>query len=185
MSKYFFVCLYLFIGQANATIINFNDFNAGDGLTQVNAVTTPLGAIFSASSLGPFQIVDNGLINVARAFTNPPEADILVNFSFDVDFVRVVYTDNLVVSLTLYDQVQTVSGLQASDLINSVFDTGATTLELFNSGIRAAQIEANGTFVNIASIEFGQISSVPVPATVWLFGLGLAGFGFSRKKKKA
>ena len=167
------ILLLALCGSANATVINFNTFNVGDGLDEVNAITSPLGATISVSTPRPFQIVSAGGINVAESRTNAQQGDFLINFADPVDFVRIAFTDNAVVSLATFNAPQTVDSVQLVDPDKFILTQAPITLELFDSGIRAARLEANFPRVRVSSIEFGQLNTVPLPATLLLFLTGL------------
>ena len=51
------VALASFAGQASAVTISFEEFNVGDGLSEVNAVTAPLGITFDAAFPATFEVV--------------------------------------------------------------------------------------------------------------------------------
>ena len=76
------LALLLMVGSSPATavLIDFSTFTLGNTLAQVNAITAPLGATFSRSSLSsdPF-IVDLGGVNVARARTQRESLIVPIN----------------------------------------------------------------------------------------------------------
>ncbi len=73
----------------------------------------------------------------------------------------------------------TQSALAVSALQTLNFDSSWTNLDSFR-----IEIEANSTTLFTASfIDNVSVDAVPIPAAVWLFGSGLAGLGFLRRKK--
>ena len=69
----------------------------------------------------------------------------------------------------------------ANSSFAQVFDLNDTTTQFIR--IVGAPIEQNNGLLNIGEIAFEGAQSVPEPLSIVLMGLGLAGIGFSRKKK--
>ncbi len=179
---------------AAAVLIDFESpLLVGDGITDVNALTTPMGATFDVSPGGQarpgglFEIVLVGSNQVARSGTWPAEADILINFSSPVNFVQVMFVDNpngddLNVSLTAFAVTgSAVDLLGLGPSIASVNGTEPTMLSLSATGIRSVQVESFSGQIFFDNVRF----SVAEPTTLALMGLGLASIGFARKKKQS
>jgi hypothetical protein len=65
--------------------------------------------------------------------------------------------------------------------IASVASTGANTWD-----VSITHTQLDGAFAGMTSVVTMQISQVPVPAAVWLFGSGLLGLlGVARHRKAA
>ena len=87
------------VGQAE--LIDFENFQVGDRVTDINSVTSAQGATIVqgplAEACDPLQVItdpSDSNNQVIRGCTEVLETDITVNFSFPVDFVRVTFTDN-------------------------------------------------------------------------------------------
>jgi len=177
-----------------AVTIDFEANALGEGITDVNALTIPLGATFDVGPVGQarpsgtFEIVLVDSNNVARTGTEASEADVLVNFSTGMDFVEVTFRDNpnganLFVSLTAYPIIGTAdaAGLVALQLAGAIASTSGTepsVLSLSAPGIRSVQIESFSGQLYFDNVRF----SAPEPMTVGLIALALAGLGWSRHR---
>jgi len=82
---------------------------------------------------------------------------------------------------------QTVDGVLLTKIVTgywsgTAFDSINTWLTAFNNG---HQFTMDKTFVSFGwAVRTGDVSAVPVPAAVWLFGSGLIGLvGMGRRKK--
>jgi hypothetical protein len=168
-------------GIANATIIDFEGFNDGDAIGTIGDVTF--------SSTGGVEIFAFGG-DFASSGVNTIAGD---NYGFNDD----LYVDflNGVSDLSFYSGGDDNSGQQAQ--IN-VFTGGsyAATLALLGDG-NANTVDWHdlSAYANITRIEIFNVTdtaglvyddfefvSVPEPATVALFLMGLAGIRLSRKK---
>jgi hypothetical protein len=64
--------------------------------------------------------------------------------------------------------------------VSSLVTTGLNTLSVFGTLISGGDTTYS---VAEATLEYSAVESVPAPATLALFGLGLAGIGWSKRKK--
>ena len=196
------------IEQAKAMTIDFESFNVGDGLSQVNAITTPLGITFHAAVPSTFQVVqdpsDPGN-NVLRAQPLGGAADILANFSAVVDSLSVEFIDNpgdpitnpggaipVGSQITTYLTPQIANSL-TNDFGPSAFGYDPVTLEIVWSSIyappsqiRSLQMEQDGSIAEFVYVDNISFQPIPVPTTMLLLGSGLLGLaGFRRRFKKS
>jgi hypothetical protein len=74
--------------HAATVTIDFDAFNAGDGLGVVNAATTPLGITFDASPFAGAIIIDQGGGDLAlRVERSPLSTSLVANFAVSADTV--------------------------------------------------------------------------------------------------
>ncbi len=216
MKKIVCLFIYLFVGLANAAVIehitngNFetgdlsgwNNVNTGSGSWNINDGTFPIGGFTSLAPIagtfdavstqnGPgfhnlFQDVFLGTFNTAilswddRIRTNATLSDPNQEW-------RVLIED---LSGALIFEVFSTnpgdSGIQIGPNSRS-FDLTALLIPLSNQSIRISfeQQDDLGFFsAALDNVSFTtEINVVPEPASVALLGFGLAGLGFSRKKK--
>ena len=118
--------------------------------------------------------------------------------SISADFTQFTSIDNFAANLWTDNggtacaagPIPTTCVIDPGQIIASAMDTGADRWEIFARDLVAGRyiIEILGTTNTSAnpSAYSGQLAfapPVPVPATVALFGIGLAGLGWSRRKK--
>lgn len=183
----FLACL--FVGSANAGLIDFEDLDASSG----TFVQDDYNGFTWAGSSGGISWVNNAAAPISGGVANSG-----VNFAWS----------NGGAALELSGDLFNIESLWISSLFGST-NTPEVTFEGFRNGISifSTSITANNTswtqavlnFNGIDQLKFdGDISSnllvddisfsvaqVPEPSAFALLGLGLAGLGFSRKKKKA
>lgn len=176
------------VDRAQADLIDFEQFNPGDGLTEINAFYNPLGIQFlTDGGVGTIQTV--GGSKVFGAFT--PDAnqfDILVNFSYQIDDISADFLDNGGPAATFsvlegYDNHK-VPTSDTSGFQFSVFGNANVNLAWSYPGPGSAspvrtlhftQDLATNDFVTIDNIQF---RAIPEPGSALLLvitaGTGLA-----------
>ncbi len=167
------VCLFacLFVGSVNASTItaNFSFDNIASGSFSYDASLD--GTLIDYTELNSFQLDFSGLTNT----------------SYDLAFVL---SGNSAWHFFEFDSSidsflsQNISGFPTTlaDIKNS-FDQGFFVRD--DLQIIRDYVGDSDQFYQNLSISVDRSASVPEPSAIALFGLGLAGLGFSRKKKSA
>ncbi|NOQ76206.1 MAG: PEP-CTERM sorting domain-containing protein [Methylococcaceae bacterium] len=187
MKKIILLAGFLFTGSANAILIDF------ENIAPNGSVTTENGAIPSLSQDGfTFSTSHGHIWDSAQPSWNGNGTDWMLNDSSSFTISR---SDNALFSFDGLDAATWRGSLLGSVAINGfVGGNLLTTINLQITNIWTT-FNMNNTFSAVDTITF--ISSnggydnliinnnVPEPTSITLLGLGLAGLGFSRKKKAA
>jgi len=183
MKKIFCLITCLFAGAANAALIDLAPQSTsvnGGSITYTNLITptdTFSDALFSLSIAGDFDnnnssesvFVSMEGFSLGRIFDNDTSND-LFNFAND-DYLG---SHNNMITMTgeaIIPQANWAS-IIADGFINITFD--------LSSGVNCC---TNPHAFTSGNIQFDNIAAVPEPASLALLVLGLAGLGFSRKRK--
>ena len=191
--------------------LDFEQFDVGDGLAEVNAVTAPLGITFDAANPASFAVSDVGGNKFLRADPGGASgvAGIVLNFNADVDFVEAAFIDNpfkfggvsnVTSQIDTWDATQNPAALNiANFLLGDFAFVDPATLNLRFSDVfftpasprfRALSIEQSGTqtaflAVDDILIEFVESSTVvPEPTSAWLLAVGLVGLCAGSRRRR-
>ncbi len=187
MKKYLFLCCFVWLGSANAAVIDQmqTTVNAGFGFGAGSnegqqGVTTGIAGTFSG-----FDFWSNGI-----GLATSVEIDVFVNIGspWQVDANDFEAT----VTLTQSDVGDWffVDASSANIFLSSgqEFTIGLTPNGVFDLGIDVSDPYVGGDMFFNSSIQPSDfafrthVSAVPVPAAVWLFGSGVIGLIGMRKK---
>jgi len=191
------VCLFvcLFVGAANATPMTSSaEFDAGSTLIDFDTLATGIAVNNQYSGLGLTISGTAGNDGTGASTTvvtsswdpiyignlsNAWDGSVIFDFSFGISQFGLELIDALPSYISVYDSannlIESLTTTISGDNVFTGIDTGST---LFTRAI------VSGSFYAVDDVQFSA-ASVPEPATFALLGLGLAGIGFSRKKKTA
>jgi hypothetical protein len=194
---------------ANAAVISFSGYDAGAGSLAAAPTATAAAASFDGAFSGlsiidfesatpGFSVTGDGFVrNTQRCAaalcgynTTSGGANFLdVTFNTTFHFTTAIDTFGAYftgvqqgnATLTYTDGSTTVLAMPAASLSSG----GTTFFGFSDAGASITSIAyftgTGGDFVGVDDIRYGS-SQVPAPATLALFGLGLLGFGWSRRK---
>lgn len=172
MKKFVFVLAYLFAGTASANLITNGDFSTGN-----ISGWTLTGGQYSQVQNGFFrEYENNGWAILSQDITTV--AGQSYDISFDTFADQVLGNDFAWAFDGIMTSVAATTNWATST--GSFQATGGTTSIAFYMATNSG----TGTW-RLDNISVTAAASVPEPASIALLGLGLAGIGFSRRKKAA
>ena len=132
--------------------------------------------------------------NSMTAFMTTSIANSSVDFSFDIDSYLGVFTTgndigfaNLNFQLSVYDSDNNRIGVDLPSFLNTgigPIDASQSINDSLFFSLNNLAIDQYRLNISMSQNVFTNVTPVPVPAAVWLFGSGLiALFGFTRKRK--
>lgn len=182
-----FVCL--FVGTANATVI---DFEGGldsqfsyTGVTTYNSPSSNSGY----DAMGAHTGTNNWVINPYEASPSTFTWNSVGTFDLTSFAIAGAWgSQTLTVEGLLNNVVQYTSLLAVDNLAVDIFSADWSGLDAFrittgNDFLRANNVGGNGQHWVLDNLTINESASVPEPASFALLVIGLAGLGFSRKKK--
>ena len=174
-------------------VIDFEQFDVGDGLAEINAYYSSQG-IFFVTEDGAGVIQNVGGSKVFAAFTpDAGQLDILINFPKRIDQISADFLDNGGTNGTFsllegFEVNKLTSDFDPTGYIFGVGGNASVTLDWTYPGpgpvspIRALHLSqdlGSNDFVTIDNIRFSQ---VPEPGTVGLFSVGFVLIGLRRRR---
>jgi hypothetical protein len=199
-------------GSANASVIFFNNDLTGFNAASTTSLTNFEGFVASGSnqSAVSFTIDGNTYSNTSGQNMAICGANSCLGSPFDSSVILANFS-NGGVRIDLAGGISAVGGLfgdingpVGTGLI-SIFDgSGLIDSQVINYGDMGAglpktffgwtstdtiftrlefSIAENGLWSTVDNVQYGSASAIPAPATLALMGLGLAGLGWSKRKK--
>jgi hypothetical protein len=175
----FACCVVLKPACAQTVTISFTaaeGFSAGQTITAINAITTPLGLAFDAANQPSLMIVGSGPDFSLQASAVGNAADILANFDTTVNDLNVVYPNNppkadALALISGYSANQDPNNLDFQQLVDETTGIEPTTLSLTWTQVgppqyRALQIELGGPGDHIVIIDSIQYARVCRPEDI-------------------
>jgi hypothetical protein len=177
MRNSLWVLTLLASSSASATTITFEEFPATFGYKQVES------GGYSVSASGSFEIFNLGANKILSMYaTNTITIDSLSGDNFAIGSLDLWgyagSSVSLIGLLTGGGTIQNTVNFTATGLRTVALDSSWNNLESFQVQLLPTSGGQNG-------IDDIVISTVPVPATVWLFGSALVVLGWLRRKQIA
>lgn len=165
-------------------------FADGSGPSGVSAaVTNHVGGASNGSQVNP--ILNDWLYGYGNVITITVSG-LLANSTFDLAFYNGFYWQDF----TIQGQAGLIASTRPDSFISSagappftadkyailqsVMSDANGVITILDTGVAGGR---HGSSSAIAGLQIQQVNSVPEPTTVILFGIGLAGVGFSRRRK--
>lgn len=179
MKKIVYLFVFLFAGSVNATVIDFTVFGNGD--TGSTTLITPEATFTSLG--GNFFVGAAGIGSEICALSGGTcAADFKVDFTTEINNLTLItsgFQSGDTVEISAFDVSNTLLG-SVTQAANGLVDLTAF------SGISRLFVDDSSTAAGFGFDQFTFDSvnnNVPEPSILALLALGLAGVGFSRKKK--
>tara|TARA_R110000868_G_scaffold109495_1_gene297691 strand:+ start:403 stop:981 length:579 start_codon:yes stop_codon:yes gene_type:complete len=177
------IFVLLFVGTANATLMDlFEGPDSGNSSFTNNGMTIDLIGDSRWSS----DSSSTGKTNSCCTLDEGWEFSLVDGSLFVAD--SFLYQHGHSGEFTIWDGLLN-NVVVTSQLFNSFYSDGPSFQTIALSSFAGVQIDrlrvrnGEGDDIGIAGLNFTRTSVVPAPATLALFGLGLAGLGWSRRKK--
>ena len=194
----FVLAAWLYPACAQALLIDFENFNEGDGIAEVNAFLSGFGLTFDTIEFEALMVASEAGNQFIRVNTNPLGADFLINFDDPVSSITADILGNpgnqAQVSLEVFDQNNTP--LTLIGFLDGVFpnDEPPITLsvELAVAAILSAALEEGAGEILIDNIFIPDLpdirpmpgTAVPEPTSFGLFFMGLLGLAWAWRRER-